>query len=311
MESVSRDFTIDVRKVHVLQEFAKRGTIAATAGALHLTPSAVSQQIAALSREAGVPLLVRHGRGVRLSHQANLLLEHAAVLNAQLERVRADLKSYSSGDVGQVVIGAFATAIIHLVAPAMAELGRRRPRLRLAVHEVEVPEGFTRLDSGDLDLLVTVDYRGGPPRHDPRYHRTELADDVFMAALPAGHPLADRNRINLADLAGERWVLGAVGGTCHEVVLAACAAAGFNPDVRHQTNDWNAALTLVAIGSGVALVPRLALPVPEDERVVLRPTFGPQYPTRHIYAAVRAGSERHPALAPALEVLLRTAQAYV
>jgi len=130
MEPSSSTFMIDIRRFRVLRELRERGTIGATANALSLTPSAISQQIACLSRELGVPLLTPHGRGVRLTPQAQLLLEHAAAVDAQLERARADLAAFDEGTVGRVAVGAFATAISGLVAPALARLRRERPRLR-------------------------------------------------------------------------------------------------------------------------------------------------------------------------------------
>src|SRR5512147_3034538 len=157
MEPFSTTFTIDVRRLRVLRELQQRGTIGATARALALTPSAISQQIASLSREVGVPLLAPQGRNVRLTTQARILLEHAALVDAQLERARADLAAFQAGVVGRVAIGSFATAISGLVAPAMERLRRQRPRLMVGVREIDAPEAFTLLDRGDLDLVVTVD----------------------------------------------------------------------------------------------------------------------------------------------------------
>jgi DNA-binding transcriptional LysR family regulator len=303
MEPHRSTFTIDIRRLRVLRELQVRGTVGATAAALNLTPSAISQQIAALSREAGVPLLKPHGRGVRLTHQAVLLLEHAAAIGAQLERARADLAAFAEGVVGQVTIGAFATAITGIVAPALVRLRRERPRLRLSVLEIEAPECFTRLDAGDLDIAITVDYHNGPERGDPRYGRKELLDDPLLAALPEDHPLAARASIELKDLATEPWIVGAMRGPCQEAALAACVSAGFNPGIIHHANDWSAVFALVAAGCGVALVPRMAVPGGTPAGVALRALKGPQSPGRHVYAAIRAGSESHPSLAPVLAAL--------
>jgi DNA-binding transcriptional LysR family regulator len=303
MESFSHAFTMDIRRLRVLRELRERGTVVATAEALNLTPSAVSQQIAVLAREAGVPLLAPHGRGVRLTPQALLLLEHAAAIDRQLEQARAELAAFAGGEAGKVAVGGFATAIAGLVAPALARLRRERPRLRLSVLEIEAPACFTRLDAGDLDLVITVDHHGGPRRGDPRYARTELLRDPFLAALPAGHPLAQAPEVALEALAEEPWVVGALRGPCQEVSLAACAAAGFSPDIQFQVNDWEAVAALVAAGCGVALVPRLALPGGGPEGLALRPLAGPRRPSRNLHALVRAGAERHPGLAPVLAAL--------
>jgi DNA-binding transcriptional LysR family regulator len=308
MEPLSDRFTIELRRLRVLRELHQRGTVSAAAAALNLTPSAVSQQIAALGREVGVPLLAPQGRGVRLTPQALLLLEHAAAIEAQMERARADLAGCGAGTHGRVGIGAFATAIVALVRPALERLRRERPHLRLQVQETDAPDCFAHLDNGSLDLVLTVDHGHGPSLADPRYARLELLDDPLLAVLPADHPLAVLAAVDLADLAGAPWIVGAVRGPCQEAALAACAAAGFAPEVRHRVNDWQAVLGLVAAGCGVALVPRLALAGPVPPGLALRPLGGDQRPSRHIFAACRAGAQGHPCLAPVLEALRSIAQ---
>jgi DNA-binding transcriptional LysR family regulator len=304
---VRKGLTIDVRRLRILRELRERGTVGATAEAMHLTPSAISQQIATLSREADVPLLVRHGRGVRLTPQAHILLDHAAAVHAQLERARADLEAWTEGKVGQIAVGAFATAIAGLIAPVLADLRRAQTRLVVSVAQVEAPECFSRLDAGDLDVVITMDYRNGPRRDDPRYHRLDLLVDPLDVALPSGHALADGADVELVDLAQDPWILGLAGGPCNEVSLAACTAAGFSPAVHHRVNDWGAMLALVAAGDGVALVPRLAVPATGTPGVVMRPTIGQLRPARHVYAAVRAGSERSPSLVALLASLCSAA----
>lgn len=252
-------------------------------------------------------LLAPQGRGVRLTPAAELLLEHGTAIDAQLERARADLAALGEGNAGQVVVGAFATAITGLVLPALERLRRERPRLGVRIQEVG-QEAFSRLDRGELDVVVTVDHRGGPARGDRRYVRRELLDDELLVALPARHPLAARKEIDLLSLAGEQWVVGGTGGPCQEVAQAGCAAAGFSPDVGHSVDDWGAALALVAAGCGVALVPELALGLRTPGGVALRPPVGPQRPRRHVYAAVRAGAERSPCIAPVVDELVAVAR---
>lgn len=309
MKPFSFDFTIDLRRLRVLRELRERGTVGATAEALNLTPSAVSQQIANLSRETGIPLLAPNGRGVRLTPQATLLLEHAAVVDAQMERARADLAAFHEGLVGRVTIGSFATAITALAAPALVKLREERPKLAVAVQEVEAPDCFTRLDAGELDLVIAVDYPSGPRRQDPRYSRRDLLDDPFQVALPADHPFACWETIELRMLADQPWILGGTAGPCRETSLAACTGAGFSPDIRHRTGDWLATFALVAAGCGVALIPRLALPPVLPHGVVLRPLSGIQRPSRHLYAIIRAGSDEQPSLVPVLETIVGVARA--
>lgn len=308
MKSFSRSLKIDVRRLHVLRELQLRSTIGATARALNLTPSAISQQIAALGRDIGVPLVAPCGRGIRLTPQAQLLLEHATLIDAQLERARADLAAMEQGAVGRFALGAFATAVSGLIAPALAQLRDQRPGIRVFVEEVEAPECFVRLDRGDLDIVIAVEHRSGPHPDDARYHRAELLDDPLWVAVPDGHPQARRRSIDLRALAKERWIAGAIHGPCREAVLGACAAAGFNPDVAHRVNDWSALVRLVAAGGGVGLIPYLGIDATLLGNVVVRPPAGRWKPSRHLYVVVRAGAERSPAMASVLSALLAAAR---
>jgi DNA-binding transcriptional LysR family regulator len=301
MTSCSPDFMVDPRRLRVLREIQQRGTVTGAAAALHLTPSAISQQVAALTRELGVPLLEKTGRGVRLTGQARVLLTHASVVSAQVERARADLAAFEDGAIGTVAVGGFATGISGLIAPAMQALALSRPGIRLTAIEVEPPDAFTMLDRGDLDVVVAVDYRNAPPRNDPHYYRVDLLADIFDLALPLGHHLIDAPEVTLADLVAETFVTASPGSSCSEVTLALCAAAGFSPDVRHYSADWRAVIALVGVGAGIALVPRLAQPV-HDPRVVVR-AIGGMPIGRNIFMAVRQGSQADPVLAATLAVL--------
>jgi DNA-binding transcriptional LysR family regulator len=300
---------VDIRRLRVLRELKARSTIGATARALNLTPSAISQQIAALSRDIGAPLLMPHGRGVRLTPQSLLLLGYAVQVDTLLERARGDLLSMESGAIAKVAVGAFATAISGLVVPALTRLNRERPGIHLSFEETQAPECFTSLDRGELDIVITVDYASGPHRGDVRYHRQELLDDPLLVAVSARHLLSRQRAIDLRALATEQWIVGATHDPCRDATLAACGAAGFNPEIEHRVNDWNALLDLVAAGCGVALIPRLAVNRGVMRGVTLRPVAGRARPGRHIYAAVRAGAERSPGTAATLSALAAAAEA--
>jgi molybdate transport repressor ModE-like protein len=306
MSVFSKDFTIDPRRIRVLREVAQRGTVTGAAADLHLTPSAVSQQIAALARDLGVPLLEKTGRGVRLTGQAQVILQHASVVQAQFERARADLAAFADGARGSVALAGFSTAISGLIAPAMRLLAERRPGITVTAVEMDPPEVFTRLDRGELDVVVAVDHRGVPPHTDPHYFRQPLLADRFDVGLPDGHAFAGRESLSLAELAGETFVAAAPHSSCAEVTMAACAAAGFTPDIRHYSSDWNAVASLVAVGCGVALVPRLAQPLVVSG-FSLRPLAG-MGAARNIFAAVRAGAQDDPVLAATLHVLCEVAR---
>ncbi len=292
---------IDARRLRVLREVAQQGTLAAAADALHLTPSAVSQQLAALEREVGQPVIERNGRGVRLTGAAEVLVGHANVVLAQLEAAAADVAAYSEGVVGTVRIAGFATALAELVAPAAAGLRASHPRLALTIVEMEAPDCFRALARGDTDIALAMSSRLAPPRDDLRFHRRELLSDTLDAVLPADHPLAARAEIDLVALADEPFVGPPDGTSCHDVTLNGCAAAGFTPAFEHWTLDFHTTMALVGAGLGVALVPRLAQPVVPDGAVV-RP-LKPPAPARHVFAATRAGGERRPTVAAVLNAL--------
>ncbi|MGV9451245.1 LysR family transcriptional regulator [Streptomyces sp. NPDC003635] len=306
MEPVSENFTVDLRRLGVLRELRRRGSLARTAEALHLTPSAVSQQLAALSRELGVPLTEREGRGVRLTGQARVLLDHADLIAAQLERARADLAAYGEGGRGQVTIGCFSSGVLGLLPGALGALASRIPRLRVDVVEAEPPDLFTALDAGRIDVAVAVDFAATPPHTDRRYHRVDLLTDVLDIAVPAHHPLAGRPTVALRELAEEPWIVGDARSCCGAVARSVCAAAGFTPDIRHAVNDWAALAALVEAGQGVALVPRLVRPLHAHRRIALLAPEGDP-PSRNVFAAVRAGSEADPVLTAVREELLSAA----
>ncbi|MFI7588220.1 LysR family transcriptional regulator [Spongisporangium articulatum] len=305
MESFSPDFIMDLRRLRVLREVERRGTVSAAAETLHLTPSAVSQQVAGLARELGVPLLERNGRRVRLTGQARVLLEHADVVQEQLRRARADLAAFADGEVGQVRIGSLSTGISAVVAPALTRLRETRPGLQLQVSESEPPESFERLDRGEFDLIVSCDHQDAPNRHDRRFHRVDLLVDRMDAVLPVDHPLADPTGVRLADLSREQWVSAHPNDPCSVIMQAVCAGVGFSPDVRHFCREWDAAAALVAAGAGVALVPRTAQPL-RQPGLVVSPVVDTMA-SRLVYAAVRAGAEDDPAVAAALTGLREVA----
>src|SRR6201996_5000194 len=301
MKSVSWDFTVDWRKLRLLHELDRRGTIAATAEALPLTPSAVSQQLAGLARDIGVPLLERRGRTVVLTGQARLLLAHAEGMRELAERTRAALDAWEDGTVGYVRVGALATAIAALVGPAIVQLRRERPGLVMRVSEEEPDEVLGLLDAGELEIAVTVDYPGAPAREDARYRRMDLLSDVMDAVVPVGHPLAGRASIELKDLAGDVWVGAAASDACSHIVTGICAAAGFSPDVQYYCREWDAVAALVGAGVGVALIPRSAQPLRPHDVAVLPVAGAPA--TRLLFALMRAGTEQDPGTRATLDAL--------
>jgi DNA-binding transcriptional LysR family regulator len=296
---------IDVRRLRVLRELADHGTVAAAATTLHLTPSAVSQQLAVLAREAGVQLVEPDGRRLRLTQAAHVLLGHAHAVFAQLEAAEADLARHAAGHRRTLRIGAFPTALARLVAPAAAALRRADEHLSVQAVETDEPACFAQLAGGELDIVVSVETTGAPQQDDPRLHRTPLLADVLDAVLPADHRCAGATAVALQDLAAEAWVLALPGSSCEEITRVACTSAGFTPRRTHSTNDWAATGALVATAGAVALVPRLAQPLLPPGLAVV--PFADTGPARHLFAATRRGAHTAAATARALDCLSQTA----
>jgi DNA-binding transcriptional LysR family regulator len=282
------------------------GTVNATAISLHLTPSAVSQQLAALAREVGCPVVERDGRNVRLTSTARILLDHAVDLFAHLEVLDAALQRHQGGDVGIVRVGAFQTASRGIVVPAAAELARDHPALELQLVQMDAPQSFRELAAGRLDVAVSVEYVNSPASTDPRFARRALLRDKFRALLPGTHRLAAEPRVALADLRADSWIGNLPGSPCHFVTMAACASAGFSPRVRHQIDDWAIIVELVAAGLGVGLIPTLAQPAARSD-IAIRPLSGPPA-ARNIFAATRRGTEEAPTVGTVLDAMATAAR---
>ncbi|QFZ23897.1 LysR family transcriptional regulator [Saccharothrix syringae] len=284
---------IDPRRLRVLSALADHGTVTAAGRALHLTPSAVSQQLAALESEAGQALLRRRGRRVSLTAAGELLVRHAAAVAAELERARATLAAFAEGRTGRVEIGSFASAITQVVAPALAELRGSAPDVVLRVRDVEGHASVPLLLDGEIDLAITEEYR--PRTDDRRLTRFPLYTEPFDVVLPGAHRLAGEAEVDLAELAGDDWVVALPGNPVRDVVELACGQAGFAPRVAHASDDFRAIGALVRAGAGVALVPRNAV-----RGVPVRGTA----PLRRVVAAVRRGSEEHPLIRLVRDALL-------
>jgi len=297
---------VDLRRLRALRAVADHGTLAAAADALHLTPSAVSQQLSALEKEVGHALLEPAGRSVRLTAAARVLLGHADALFAQLERLQGELAAQDEAPRGEVRIGGFPTALAGLLAPAARPLHAVAPAVTLRVQEAETDEAVAMLVARDVDVILGMECSAAPRRDDTRFHREELLGDILDAVLPTDHPLAGRARIDLADLADAAWVAPPVGWSCDEVFIAGCRAAGFSPRVAHRAGDWQAVMGLVAGGLGISLVPRLAHTAP-PAGVVIIPLIG-EPPRRHVFVACRAGAESSPAIRALLDAIADTAR---
>jgi DNA-binding transcriptional LysR family regulator len=286
---------LELRRLRLLRELHERGTIAAVADALQFTPSAVSQQLAMLEREAGVPLLERSGRGVRLTDAALVLVGHAEAMLERAELAEADLAAAAGTVAGRGRIAGFQSVLRWLVLPAMETLARDAPRLRCELIEAEPEVAIPSLAVGDIDLVLGDEWQPQPRRLPPGVERYELFSDPVRLVLPAEHPLARRypDTLPLAELAGEVWTTGHGGMGWDEMTHSTCQQlGGFEPDVRHRANDSTISLAVVARGLGVAMLPELPLPTDRTGIAVRRIAEAPV--SRAIFAATRAADAARP-----------------
>ncbi|AZQ40241.1 LysR family transcriptional regulator [Streptomyces cyaneochromogenes] len=291
---------IDLRRLHVLRAVAHYGTVTAAAHALHFTPSAASQQIRQLARELGVDLLEPQGRGVRLTAAAEGLLAHADAIAARWEEAEHELRAEYGAPSGQLRVCGFSTAVSVLLAPMAVRLRERHPRLSVRIQETGVPESFDLLFEGAVDLAVAEVTPHNPPLSDARFDQRPLLDDPYDLVVPDDHPLAGRERSDLAEAAHEDWIAPVPDSPCRPHVMSACGAAGFTPNVIHHALDWNVTAHLVAQRLGVALVPRLARLPPHLPITRVRCAGDPH---RKLLICTRRGCRERPAVAAALEEL--------
>jgi molybdate transport repressor ModE-like protein len=294
--------SVDLRRLHVLRLIHRYGSVTAAADALRLTPSAVSHQIRQLTREIGTPLLEPHGRGVRLTPAGHTLVAHADTLHADWERARADLAAHADGGAGLLRLCGFPTAVAGVLAPAVARLATTDPLVTVHIAEVESTEGFDLVLSGEADIAIVVPTVDSPPLDDTTFDQRPLLEEPLDLLVPADHPIADRAAVSLADAALDPWVVPDPGVDFHQIVLVACATAGFTPKVAHHVKDWVSVAALVSHGLGLSLIPRLA-PLPAHHRVLRVPLVGGPEPTRRLLTCVRRGSDEHPVVARGLAAL--------
>jgi DNA-binding transcriptional LysR family regulator len=295
---------LDVRRLRLLRDLAHLGTIAAVAQAHTYTPSAVSQQLAALEREAGVPLLTRTGRRVALTPAATVLVQHAEEILASLERAAAAVTAARAGLSGSLRIGAFPTAVRTLLPAALVALGRDHPRLDLMVTELDPVAVPNALRERRLDLALGHDYDVVPVQPDPGLDTVPLLEEtVYVAIASADGGAAGADPVR--DARHASWIIGSPGTLCHTLAIQTCRTAGFAPRVRHHADDFVTVLALVAAGQGVALVPQLAVGEHPDGVHLIPLTI-----RRRTHIAYRRGAGDHPAVAAGVAALRESASAY-
>jgi DNA-binding transcriptional LysR family regulator len=318
---------LNVGRLTVLREVARRGSFSAAAEALSYTQSAVSQQIATLEAETGVTLLERHPRGVRTTAAGAALVEHAEGILARLQAAEGELAAIAGLRGGTLRMASFPSAGATLMPVAIARFRARYPEVELALAEGEPEEVGPRLRAGRFDLALLFEFgaagegaAGARPaaRAEDRPSRaqesggelvrTHLLADPMHLALPAEHPLARRSAVRLADLSAEAWVQTSRASACARYVVRACHAAGFEPNVAFESDDYQTVQGLVAAGVGVALIPALALSGSRED-IAIR-SLAPRPPVRDVLAALPARTRVVPAARAMLAILSEVASGF-
>lgn len=291
---------LNLERLRTLDALARHGSVSAAADGLHVTTSAVSQQLSKLEREVGQQLVAKNGRGVRLTDAGLLLADHAARILSQVELAQADIEAQRGQVVGEVRLAGFPTAARGLFPAAIRTLRRDHPDLAVRTSELEPEHGIRQVMRGDMDLAVVLDWNNKRLPVPAGLARAELLDDTADVALPADHPLAGRGELDLEDLADEDWVSWPEGEFCYEWLMFTLRSKGVEPRIAHLAGEHHTQLALIQAGLGVCVTPRLGRgAVPEG--VVLVPVRHQM--RRHIYAVWRADADRRPSIRAVVEAL--------
>ena len=300
---------LDVKRLRILKEVAQQGSFSGAADAMHLTQSAVSQQIAALERETGT-ILVERGRGnVRLTDPGETLVGHADAVLARLGEAERELQDLAGLRGGRVRMVSFPTAGATVVIKAVAAFRRKYPDVDIQLTEAEPDLSIPQLRAGDHDLALVYDYDYVPlaPERDLELH--SLLEEHMQLALPRDHEQAAADKVRLADFADETWIVGTdETGSCGFNSMLACRNAGFEPQIGFQSDDYQVHQSLVSAGMGVSLVPELLLTGRHPGLRAL--DIDPEPPVRRVWAMTRPEATRTPATDAMLGVLRRESERF-
>jgi DNA-binding transcriptional LysR family regulator len=323
---------LDVRRLKVLCEVARHGSFSSAADALGYTQPAISRQIATLEAETGAVLVRRAPHGAVLTDAGRLLVERAESILAQLNSVEVELDALAGLEGGTLRLATFASAAASIIPLAIAEFRERHPAVEVTIKMADPAESLPLLRAGELDLAISHDpliardpepQAGGSVLELPGERRRQegspdgfgglelvpLFEDPMYVAMPVGHRLAEHSPLGLARFADEPWML-ATSDTCPDsrLFLRACHAAGFEPRIAFQNDDYPAILGFVAAGVGVALIPDMVARGVRDDVVVRE--LDPAPPPRPIMAVVPAGY-RSPAAEAMIDVLRSLSERWV
>ncbi|SCF00810.1 DNA-binding transcriptional regulator, LysR family [Micromonospora viridifaciens] len=286
---------LNTARLEMLSLLDGLGTMRAVAAALHMSPSAVSAQLAVLEAETHAELLRRTGRRVQLTPAGRTLARHARIILDQIKAAEADLQGLSGQPTGPVRLAAFSSAVRAVVIPLAARLRKAHPRIELEVAELDPQASHPALRRGDYDIIVAADFIDGSMPLHPDVHTVPLLTDAIVLVLPRSRVMSDAPA-DLADFAEAAWSIDMPGTYLSNLVTSTCRQAGFEPVVAGRFASYEMLLAHVEAGLSVSLLPELAVDRRYD--VATRPLRRPL--TRHVYAAVRSRS----ALTAASQIVL-------
>jgi DNA-binding transcriptional LysR family regulator len=292
---------LSTRRLVVFRELARLGSFTAVADALSYTQSAISQQISALERETGALLVERDRKRARLTEAGEILLAHTDAILGRIAHAERDLSAYVHARSGRLRLAAFESAGAALVPAAVEVFHARHPDVELHVVQMEPAEASARLESRELDLAIVYDLDPPTGALGEELELTHLFDDRYTAVVGSRHPLARAAKVDLGDLAAEAWVNTTDRDLCHEIILGACRAAGFEPKVSFEVDEIATSQALIARGAGVTLLPSLALGSRHADVVAV--SLGARAPVRAVHAARLATAVSTPACEAMLAVL--------
>ncbi|MFI1739951.1 LysR family transcriptional regulator [Streptomyces sioyaensis] len=291
---------LNLERLRILQAIATYGSVSGTAEVMHVTTSAISQQIRKFEQETGHQLVKRSGRGVELTSIAQLLAVRAGQILALVDETEAELQAYRSAPLGELTLGAFPTAARGLVPHALRLLTERAPELQLHIREMDFDSPLIQVERGDLDVGLVQDWDHVPIGWPDAVRKKLLMTDTAQVALPQDHRLAGQTAVRISELVDERWISRVRRSTCHEWLLFTMREQGTEPRIVHTVNEHPTQLALVSAGVGLAMVPTLGLgPLPAGIRVVpVEPEL-----TRRVYAVWRAEGSVRPSVRAAVNAL--------
>src|SRR5882757_5487133 len=296
---------LNLDRLRTLRAIATYGSVSAAADVLHVTPSAVSQQIRTLERETGHQMVTRSGRGVELTSAALLLANRAERILGLADAAEAELQARNDMAVGQLALGAFPTAARGIVPSALRLLADRAPQLNVHIREMDFASPLTHVQRGDLDIGIVQDWDHVPIPWTETVRRQLLMTDYARVALPSHHRLAHRDVLRISELVDEPWISRVHRSTCHEWLLHTMREQGAEPHIVHSVTEYPTQLALVSAGVGLAMVPTLGLGhLPSGVRAVpVEPRM-----TRHIYAIWHPGGAKRPSVRVTVGALVDAAR---